>query len=627
MGRLARGLSAIVVAIGITLRFQDLGADPYYYEWNGYITDEGRWIAHARALTLFGGIGSVGSSLHLLLAPLFQAASFAVFALFDVSLWSARLVSAVSGSAVLAAFWAAYRRAASPEALLLVLAMLAVEMDLVVLSRLAIPEMAAMALSLGGFLLILGDDPGRGRLIVAGTLTAAAVGMKATALPVVPILAAVVLARRPAPAERLTRRAALAAFAAGLLASALVAGAALVATGGTAPLAAALRVVRGFVGLTDLYAFLAFPFDDTLAPVLGIWALAAWVGLLGALAAVEERADAPARRHLAAALLWAGLFAPMMLLLDYFPSRYKLHILAPLAVVTAVGLTRFQDGGLAGLESGLARLRGARRFGAALLVALPTAVVAAAALLSLGAAAGLDAGRVRARYAGVLLLLAAVVGLILLRLHRGRGIGFLVWFPLCWAGGWLLAERLSLVSPSFWPGAEGGGNALRWLLLLLAAAAAIGAARAGRWGRPAAAGALVAAAVLYAGLGLVRLAPAYLEPHYTMREASRDLGVLLAGAPARIGAIGGEALFSENRLRYRSLMGGRWPASPPDVLLLAGMMEDPQGRLGREYRLIRQYAIYVAPEFVLGEVSWKPTQGQFLRTNIRVYQRRYQAAP
>ena len=458
IGRLARGLSALVVAIGITLRFQDLGADPYYYEWNGYITDEGRWIAHARALTLFGGIGSVGSSLHLLLAPLFQAASFAVFALFDVSLWSARLVSAVSGSAVLAAFWATYRRAASPEALLLVLAMLAVEMDLVVLSRLAIPEMAAMALSLGGFLLILGDDPGRGRLIVAGTLTAAAVGMKATALPVVPILAAVVLARRPAPAERLTRRAALAAFAAGLLASALVAGAALVATEGTAPLAGALRVVRGFVGLTDLYAFLAFPFDDTLAPVLGIWALAAWVGLLGALAAVEERADAPARRHLAAALLWAGLFAPIMLLLDYFPSRYKLHILAPLAVVTAVGLTRFQDGGLAGLESGLARLRGARRFGAALLVALPTAVVAGAALLSLGAAAGLDAGRVRARYAGMLLLLAAVAGLILLRLHRGRGIGFLVWFPLCWAGGWLLAERLSLVSPSFWPGAEGAGT-------------------------------------------------------------------------------------------------------------------------------------------------------------------------
>jgi Dolichyl-phosphate-mannose-protein mannosyltransferase len=624
IGRLARGLALVVVAIGIALRFLDLGADPYYYEWNGYITDEGRWIAHARALTLFGGIDSVGSSLHLVLAPLFQAAAFAVFALFDVSLWSARLVSAVSGSAVLAAFWAAYRRLASPEALLLTLAMLAVEMDLVALSRLAVPEMAALGLSLAAFLLILGDCPGRARLVVAGAVTAAAVGMKATALPVVPILAAVVLTRRPAPAERLTRGAALASFAAGLLAPALVAGAALVAAGsaGMAPLAGALRIVRGFAGLTDLYSLLAFPFDDALAPVLGIWALAAWLGLLGGLAGGEERADARARRHLVAALLWAGLFAPIMFLLDYFPSRYKLHILVPLAVLIAVGITQFQGGGVRGLDAALARLRRVRRLGAALLVALPTAVVAAAALLSLAAVAGLDPERLRVRYAGVLLLLGAVAGLVLHRLHRGRGIGFLVWFPVCWTGGWLVAERLSLVSPSFWPGTEGAGNALRWLLLLAAAAGATGAARAGRWGRPAAALSIVVAAALYAGLGMVRLAPGYLEPHYTMREVSRDLGVLLAGAPGRISALGGEALFSENRLPYRSLMGGQWPASPPHVLLLAGLLEDPQGRLDREYRLIRQYAIHVSPEYILGEAAWKPTQGQFRRTHIRVYQRR-----
>jgi Dolichyl-phosphate-mannose-protein mannosyltransferase len=629
IGRLARGLAPIVVAIGITLRFLDLGADPYYYEWNGYITDEGRWIAHARAFALFGEIGSVGSSLHLLLAPLFQAATFAVFALFDVSLWSARLVSAVSGSAVLGAFWAAYRRVASPEALLLGLAMLAVEMDLVALSRLAIPEMAAMGLSLGAFLLILGDRPGRARLVVAGILTAAAVGMKATALPVAPIFAAVVLLRHRAQGEGLSRGGALAALGAGLLVAALIAGAALVAAGseGAALVALLLRIVRAFVRLTDLYALLAFPFDDALAPVLGIWTLAAWLGILGGLAGVEARVDAPARRHLVAAFLWAGLLAPIMLLLAYFPSRYKLHILVPLAVIVTVGITQFQGAGLRGLDTALSRLRGARRVGAALLVALPTSVVAGAALLSLGTVAGLDPERLRVRYAGVLLLLATVAGLILLQLHRGHGIGFLVWFPVCWAGGWLLAERLSLVSPSFWPGAEGGGTALRWLLLLAGAAGAIGAARAGRWGRPAAAVALVAAAALYAGLGVVRVAPGYLEPHYTMREASRDLGVLLARVPGRIGAIGGDSVFSENRLPYRSLLGRRWPASPPDVLILAGLLEDPQGRLGREYWLIRQYAIYVSPEYVLGEVSWKPTQGQFMRTNIRVYQRRYQAAP
>src|SRR5678815_508471 len=90
--RLARRLALAVLVGGVVLRFARLDADPYYYEWNGYITDEGRWIAHARALRLFGEIGSVGSALHLILAPVFQAGAYVVFALTDVSLWSARLV-------------------------------------------------------------------------------------------------------------------------------------------------------------------------------------------------------------------------------------------------------------------------------------------------------------------------------------------------------------------------------------------------------------------------------------------------------------------------------------------------------------------------------------------------------
>ena len=68
-------------------------------------------------------------------------------------------------------------------------------------------------------------------------------------------------------------------------------------------------------------------------------------------------------------------------------------------------------------------------------------------------------------------------------------------------------------------------------------------------------------------------------------------------------------------------MSAEWPPSPPDVLVLAGLLRDPQGRLGREYRLIRQYAIYVAPEYVLDQASWAATDGSFQRTNVRVYRR------
>ena len=100
LARLARGLALIVVAAGIALRFLDLGADPYYHEWNGYITDEGRWIDHARALTLFGD-----DRLGRLLAPPDPRAALPGRGLRGLrrsstsSLWSARLVSAVGGSA------------------------------------------------------------------------------------------------------------------------------------------------------------------------------------------------------------------------------------------------------------------------------------------------------------------------------------------------------------------------------------------------------------------------------------------------------------------------------------------------------------------------------------------------
>ena len=619
--RLARGLAIGVLALGIALRVIQLGADPYYYEWNGYITDEGRWIAHARALVLFGEIHSVGSLLHLILAPLYQAASVGVFMLLDVSLWSSRLISVVSGSALLVAFWAAYRRVASPEALLLVLAMLAVEMDMVALSRLAVPEMAAMLLSLAAFLALMARRASRLRLAVAGLLTAAAVSMKATVLPLTAIFALIVLLRRDS--ERTTSRAAaVASFAAGLLVPAILAGVALVAIGvGRTPSSVAtLRAIGRFVALTDPYGLVAFPFDDALAAVLGVWALAAWLGLLGALA--EDGApDEPGAAHLCGAALWAALFAGIMLALAYFPSRYKLHILVPMGVVAAVGITRLHRLGMRALGAGLAARGALGRAGAALLLALPSAVVLGAAVLAVGARLGVDPQRMRVRYAVLIAAVALLSAVAWVCIRRARGIHAFVWFPVCWMAAWLVAERLSRIAPPFWPRPHEEGAALRWLLLVLAAAGAVVAARAARHGRAAGSAALLGAALLYGVVGLARLAPGYLEPHHTMRDASGDLGALLAGRPGRIGAVGGEALFSDNRLPYRSLMGGVWPASPPDVLVLAGLLHDPTGRLDREYRLVRQYAIYVSPEFVLGEASWKPFQGQFLRTNVRVYRR------
>jgi hypothetical protein len=108
-----------------------------------------------------------------------------------------------------------------------------------------------------------------------------------------------------------------------------------------------------------------------------------------------------------------------MMLLDYFPSRYKLHVLIPLAVIAAVGITRFQAVGLDGLRSRLAALGAAPRAAAALLVALPAALPAGAALASLVPLAGLDPERIRVRYGAV--VLAFAVRAVVVALAAGAG--------------------------------------------------------------------------------------------------------------------------------------------------------------------------------------------------------------
>src|SRR5262245_4128008 len=66
-------LSLGVVFVGTLLRFLYLDADPRYYQWVGYITDEGRWVQHARNLALQGTLAdSSDLNFHLFMAPLFE---------------------------------------------------------------------------------------------------------------------------------------------------------------------------------------------------------------------------------------------------------------------------------------------------------------------------------------------------------------------------------------------------------------------------------------------------------------------------------------------------------------------------------------------------------------------------
>ena len=129
----------------IWLRFVDLDADPEYYEWVCYIADEGRWVQFARSLALHDTVSrSFLFDLHVILAPLFQFTNYLVFQIAGVSLFTSRIFTAVCGSALIILFWLRLRLAVSSQALLLGLAMITAQTDLVVLSKIAVPEMAVL---------------------------------------------------------------------------------------------------------------------------------------------------------------------------------------------------------------------------------------------------------------------------------------------------------------------------------------------------------------------------------------------------------------------------------------------------------------------------------------------------
>ena len=189
-----------MLIIGILLRSIHLDADPYYYEWAGYITDEGRWVQQARSLALHGTlVGPYLTNVNFSLAPLFQLSNYLVFELLGVSLLTSRIFTALCGSALLILFCAILRHRVSPQALLLGITLLAVQTDLVVLSRVAVPEMVILFFQLVIYFVIVSDGHSSWRMVLSGFLFLAGCAMKATMALLLPIVSVMILAmpRKP----------------------------------------------------------------------------------------------------------------------------------------------------------------------------------------------------------------------------------------------------------------------------------------------------------------------------------------------------------------------------------------------------------------------------------------------
>ncbi|HYB42531.1 MAG TPA: hypothetical protein VEL75_12210 [Candidatus Methylomirabilis sp.] len=621
-GRLSAlaGLAALAVVVaGVGLRFLFLDADPSYYGWIGYITDEGRWTHVARQRLLSGGTAGSFLEIHALVSPGYELASYGVFRALGLSVLSSRLLSATAGSALLIGFWLAFRSATTPAALFLGLVPLAFQEDLVVLSRLAVPEMPVIALELFLFLAIMRERQSALRRFLAGLGSLAIVAMKLTSIPAVAILSLLLLRRGSSPPGS-RRWTGFLAFAAGAVAPVLALAAILTACCGhrLAPIVAErVHSVRALVGLSGAYEALAFPIEDSLAGELNVWALGVWYAILGWRAARGDETTAEPRRYLAAALFWAGLYLVAMQGSVYFPNRYKVHILVPMCIAIAMGVGLLQRAGMLAAGSAIAGSRGGRRWLGLLFLALPTAVFAAPWVAA--ALGGAESFHVRTKLLALAASLAAAVAAVAWRCRADRSPGFFVLFPAVAAVGWVGWQRLGSPEP-FWPGADHRPS-LAWLGLLLAAAV-VSAAISG-WRRPAAialpAGTVLAATAL-AFLSLVQIAPGFLSPHYTIRDTSRRIGVLLAGDPGDVGSSGGDGLFRENALAYRMVFQRRWPPERPDAIVIVFDFLDPDGALDRDYCLVGELPVYISPAYYRAQPTESP--GGPLGQIARVYRKR-----
>src|SRR5262249_58287053 len=105
---------------------------------------------------------------------------------------------------------------------------------------------------------------------------------------------------------------------------------------------------------------------------------------------------------------------------------------------------------------------------------------------------------------------------------------------------------------------------------------------------------LIPAAVLcYAALGAFRIAPAYVAPYYSMKQASRSLGLSLAGSAGLVATSNAEGLFNDNALAYRTVVGWTWPTYRPDIMVIVFAFDDPEGLLSREYCLTESYQLHI----------------------------------
>jgi hypothetical protein len=584
-----RWLAGALVVLGCGLRTFRPEADPDYYGWWGHLFDEGRWVEQARHVVLFGRLpDELGHN--ALVAPLFELATTVVFAIGGVSFTTARLFSMVCGSALVIVAWAWLRPRVRPAALVVGVALIALPADLVVMSRIAIPEAGAMLGTAIAFGLLCTRRPAPLPLFVAGVATAAAVGLKLTALFIALVFVAVAFSLRERGSPLSARVRDVLWFGGGIALPALLAF-------GLA-LAVMLRLdldparffnkLAPFLVLRDFYSIVTLPFFTLDAPVVVASGLSLWLAGLVWLGGSPR--DADRARWLRAAVTWTVVWIAVYALQGYFPSYYRIHVLVPMALVAALATD-------AGLREGWNGLRRRLRTGPLPARAATIAWLGAVAGVHLGAlptaaapSLGLDFERLSTRLIALGLGFAVTIAVLWPRRERRHLVGAVIAFSVTATAlhfaHWIVRPydvELFVRDPA---------EALaRVGLLGVAAGAAFAFVRLDAGGRARAPATVLATALV--GLAwTIHLGPGLLAPTYTLRDASVAVGEILAGEDD-VFQHRAESLFIANRLAYRPMHLPEQKQWPPPIVVTDLPLARDGGFLASHYLRTHAFEIHV----------------------------------
>lgn len=592
----------VLCAAGCVARLLNLDADPTYALWIGYFTDEGRWNETARNLALFGQPDLYGiSRIHLILSPGYQAVNYLVFEAAGVSLWNARLLSAIAGSVLLVLTVAALRRCVDGLVLLAGTAVLAFSVLIFNLSRLAIPEVPALLfLSSAFFLLVLG----RARVpaaVAAGLLVACAAAFKGTTVFVAPAFVLVAALVHDGGRREASHRAV--GFLAGLAAPALI-GLVLAAAAGLLSqlsLAGLLEQLAGYLRPGSAYDVFTRLTDDVYwAPVLCLL-LGAWYGSF-LLEGGAYRRDPVLGRLFVATGIWSVWALFVWAAQQYSPGRYLVHVIYPLTLHAVVVAAIWRGGGGADVASqwqvATPMLRALRT---AWLV-VPTVILLTPVVARVALPAGIDLSRLSNRA----LLLAATGALSWAVVWRAGPrpalVRALLVFPAVMAGFWLVNSQLEKPL-GFWFSASPVEQAA--LAAAVVSSLALAGARGLGWLAPVLSAALVATAV--------RASPVLYSPTYAVRDASRELERRFAGE--LVCSVQASSFFLDNGLRYRDDL--TVSDSAGGAVVLAYPHGRPRAR-AREYlssEFVEEpgYELPVSPGYL-----WEPGVGEFPQRFVRL---------